>query len=415
MNYERIVGTGNQGDFVHDTQPTADKEGFRNVSKPWYDKTISYDEGMDRLESELGHRQDFLLKKYQIQFDVQEVNNVPQFGVDVNGQFYVPTDHAVTQLVAKTCENKGTGFVRSLRSDVFNTKDEPKIERDSQDMQTILSIVRNGFRRTPVDTKFKLRCYDDGTLRAFLSEKYAEVDNRWYLDQIKNVIPAGRLSHWRGDADTIWGNVLIPDTIREEDDSDYGGMVSIANCEIGKRAIYSMPSVFRAICMNGCIWDQTAGQKIRVVHMGNIDLDDLSSKLRENIEAQIPLIPQGIERLLSIRAMGTDGVPVKNLIGATAQIHGVDKRGSTAILESWVRHESKIAPAERSLFDVVNSVTRAGQFLDNQSWVKFDELGGRLASYSEKQWESLKRRAADLEDADFKKIYSGKAVIGVER
>jgi hypothetical protein len=248
-------------------------------------------------------------------------------------------------------------------------------------------------------------------MRAFLSEKYAEVDNRWYLEQIKNIVPAGRLSHWRGDADTIWGNVLIPDTIREEDDSDYGGMVSLANCEIGKRAIYSMPSVFRAICMNGCIWDQTAGTKIRVVHMGDIDLTDLAVKLRDNIEKQIPLIPQGIERLLGIRAKGTDGVAMKNLIGATAQFEKIDKRGATAILESWVKHESKIAPAERSLFDVVNSVTRAGQFLDNQSWVRYDELGGRLANYSDKKWESLKRRAADLEEADFKKIYSGQPVL----
>jgi|GEM_PF-1306166 len=410
-NYERIIGAGNQGDFVLENQQTADREGFSHVSKSWYDKTISYDEGMEALESEVGHREDYLVPKSDIQFDVQSIDGKPSFGVSLDDGFYIPTDHALTQLVSKSCQNKGTGFVRSLRTDVFNNKDEVKVDRDFQDMTTILSIVRNGFRRLPVDSKFKLRCYDDGTMRAFLSEKYAEVDNRWYLEQIKNIVPAGRLSHWRGDADTIWGNVLIPDTIREEDDSDYGGMVSLANCEIGKRAIYSMPSVFRAICMNGCIWDQTAGTKIRVVHMGDIDLTDLAVKLRDNIEKQIPLIPQGIERLLGIRAKGTDGVAMKNLIGATAQFEKIDKRGATAILESWVKHESKIAPAERSLFDVVNSVTRAGQFLDNQSWVRYDELGGRLANYSDKKWESLKRRAADLEEADFKKIYSGQPVL----
>ncbi len=80
---------------------------------------------------------------------------------------------------------------------------------------------------------------------------------------MRKLIPGGRLSHWRGDADTLWGNVLIPDTIRQESDSDYGGMVSIGNSEIRERRITSRPSVFRAICFNGCIWDREAGQARR--------------------------------------------------------------------------------------------------------------------------------------------------------
>ncbi len=52
-------------------------------------------------------------------------------------------------------------------------------------------------------------------------------------------------------------------------------MVSVSNCEIGKRALGSLPSLFRAICMNGCIWGQAYGEKIKVVHRGEIDLDQL--------------------------------------------------------------------------------------------------------------------------------------------
>ena len=183
----------------------------------------------------------------------------------------------------------------------------------------------------------KLQTYSDGTLRAWLSDSYSEVDNRWYLEQVKNIIPVGRLSHWRGDADTIWGNVLISDTIREEFDSEYGGMVSVSNCEIGKRALGSLPSLFRAICMNGCIWGQAYGEKIKVVHRGEIDLDQLKLKLRDNIEKQIKLIPDGIERMLGIRAMGTDGVAMKNIIAATAQKERIDRSGASAILQAWDR------------------------------------------------------------------------------
>jgi|TARA_Y100001963_G_scaffold156722_1_gene251031 hypothetical protein len=408
---ERIVGQGNQGQFVHDGQEMASKQGFKHVSSLWYDKTMSYDEGMELLESERGHREDFVVNRSQMDLDVREVDGQWKFGVEIDDRFFTPTDHALVQMVSKSCNGKGTGFVRDLTRDVHDAKDNVKIARDENDARTILSIIRNGLRRTDVSTNFKVRCHDDGTMRAFLSEKYAEVDNRWYLEQIKNIIPAGRLSHWKGDSDTIWGNVLIPDTIREEDDSDYGGMVSIGNCEIGKRNVKSLPSVFRAICMNGCIWDQTKGYEIKVRHIGDIDLDQLSLKLRNNIEAQIPLLPQGIERMLGIRAMGTDGVPVKNLIAATAETHKLDKRGASAVLTAWVKDESKIAPTDRSLFDIVNSVTRAGQTLDNQSWVRYDELGGQLMSYSDRQWSNLKTRAESYEDKDFKRIFS-KALVG---
>ena len=404
--YSKIEGQGNQGQFVHDGQDMAKKEGFGHVSKLLYDKTMSYDDGMELLEQDVSSRQDFLISRDQMTLDVREIEGRWQFGVEIEDQFYTPTNHALTQFVSKSCEGKGTGFVRGLTEDTFSAKGDVKIHRDEWDARTILSIVRNGLRRADASTKFKVRCYDDGTMRAFLSEKYAEVDNRWFLEQIKDIIPAGRLSHWRGDADTIFGNVLIPDTIREEDDSDYGGMVSIGNCEIGKRNVKSLPSVFRAICMNGCIWDQTKGYEIKVRHIGDIDLDQLRLKLRHNIEAQIPLIPQGIERVLGIRAKGSDGISMKRLVGATAETFKIDRKGASGILGAWVSQESKIAPEDRSLFDVVNSVTRAGQSLDNQSWVRYDEIGGALVNYSDSQWSRLKSRAESYDDKELDKLFT---------
>ena len=400
MNYEPLKGQGTSGDFVLNSQTIATDEGFSHVSKTWYDKTLSYDEGMELLESERGQREDFLIPRSEIAFDVREIDGQWKFGAEIDDRFFVPTDHALVQLVSKACNGKGTGFVRDL------TNDHPKFKRDEFDARTIRGIITNGIRRVDASTKYKIRCHNDGTMRAFLSERYAEVDNRWYLEQIKNIIPAGRLSHWKGDSNTIWGNVLIPDTIREEDDSDYGGMVSIGNCEIGKRNVKSLPSVFRAICMNGCIWDQTKGSEIKVRHIGDIDLNSLAMKLRNNIEAQIPLLPQGIQRMLGIRAKGTDGVPMKNLIAATAETHKIDKRGASAVLQAWVKDESPIAPEDRSLFDIVNSVTRAGQSLDNQSWVRFDQIGGQLVNYTDNQWANLKSRAESYDDKDFKRVFN---------
>lgn len=49
-----------------------------------------------------------------------------------------------------------------------------------------------------------------------------------------------------------------------------------------------------------------------------------------------------------------------------------------------------------SLFAVVNSFTRAGQEYDNNTWVHFDEMGGRLAAYDRDAWDDLVARASKL-------------------
>ena len=138
MEYQPIEGKGNQGQFVHAGQTMASKQGFGNVSKLWYDKTISYDDGMELLEHDRGHRQDHLVTRSQMLFDVRPVDGRVRFGVEIDDQFYVPTNHALTQMVSKSCNGKGTGFVRSLVDNLHNAKDEVKIERDMQDAHCLL-------------------------------------------------------------------------------------------------------------------------------------------------------------------------------------------------------------------------------------------------------------------------------------
>jgi hypothetical protein len=254
------------------------------------------------------------------------------------------------------------------------------------------------------DKQFRLRTYQDGTLRAFLTERYAPIDNRWYLERLENVLPSGRLSHWRGDADTIYGNILLPDTIidyGQDDDTDYGGMISIGNCEIGTRRISQTPSIFRAICMNGCIWGQTKGKAISKVHRGTINLDDLAKAIRYNIEAQLPLLPDGIERFLGIKVHESGDVSMKNIIGAICSDKRLGRKESTEVLTQWVKYER----TDRNLFGVVNAITRAGQEFDNTSWVKFDGLGGELLDMTEGRWSAIKQRADSYTDKEIEKVF----------
>jgi hypothetical protein len=214
------------------------------------------------------------------------------------------------------------------------------------------------------------------------------------------------LSHWKGDADTIYGNVLIPDTCREESDSDYGGMISVSNCEIGVRRLSQFPSIFRAICMNGCIWDQVAGTKINKVHRGEINLNDLRERIALNIHEQIPLIQAGIDRFLALKDMKVaKDVLLGNVFALIAKENAMSfgQAGQAAkMLEVFSQHEA----GNTNLFGVVNTITRTGQMYNPAEWVRFDEIAGKYMNYSDSQWESFQTRAKGLDQKEVReKVY----------
>jgi hypothetical protein len=396
------AATKDEGNFVRTLQGQTGT-GFQqgtHVHKDWYAKTQSYDEGMEVLERGVAEREDVMVPRSQIN---PGVNLQGEFVMQLaDGREFKPTQHAVNQFGVATFTS--TFYLNSLMENPTKNNGQERFQRDEQDADTLVAVCENALRRVDADKNFRLRTYQDGTLRAFLTEKYAPIDNRWYLEQLSNILPGGRLSHWRGDADTIFGNVLLPDTIidyGQDDDSDYGGMLSIGNCEIGKRRISQMPSIFRSICLNGCIWGQTKGKGISKVHRGTINLEGLAADIRQNIEAQLPLLPDGIERFLGIKIHTSDEVPMKNLVGAICSDRRLGKKESTEVLTQWVKHER----TDRNLFGIVNAITRAGQTFDNTGWVKFDELGGSLLNMTDNRWDALKKRADTYTEKEIEAVF----------
>jgi len=212
------------------------------------------------------------------------------------------------------------------------------------------------------------------------------------------------VSHWRGDADSIFGNILIPDTIRSEPDSDFGGMLSVGNSEIGTRRISSLPSVFRAICMNGCIWDQEMGTGINKVHRGKINFLELEKLIIENLETQIPLLPQGIERLLGLRAYGCGDTPMTNLLAQTAMDYSLTPTQVSAVYDGWHEEIELLGHKDsKTAYGLTNSITRAGRKLHNDQWVRFDTIGGEFANLKRDDWDRFRNRADNLSDKQVEK------------
>ena len=397
------------GDFVLKNQTTAGSEGFRNVSKKWYDKCQTYDEVFEKVANDQNKIRD-------IRAPLSDFTPIGTEGGDAalqykDGREFVPTDHALKNIAV--AGRTSDWFLRDLREDkAHQTKDEVVFKRDRGDAELLVHCLEQTLwneSRFDQDVERLWRTWSDGTLRAMLSNKYAIVNNEWMLNVVKETVPGGMLSHWRGDADNIFGNALIPDSIREEDDSDYGGMLSIGNSEIGMRRISSCPSVFRAICMNGCIWDQEKGKGIRQVHRGELDLQLLGQEIKANLTNQIPLLNRGIDLLLKLKDFGCDGVPMSRIIGQVTKNFKVSKKQSFGVLKAFLVEQDEVGTLAKSAFGVVNAFTRFGQTLGDADCVKFDEIGGKLANIKESKWNSTVQSAKSIDEKELEKIFGSAA------
>lgn len=402
----KLIGTGRNGDAIHQSQQMGTRDGeFKKVSRKWLSKCLSYEQAIGALAEGHAQTEDILATTVQMQ---PTVNDKGQFAIrHEDGREFRPTRYAVTHLA--DWSKCGTWFASSLLDSPADNKGRQLFARDREDAETLVQVLKNGFRRIDPNKQFMWRTRQDGTLRAMLTDQYAIINNEWFMESLKKLIPGGLCSHWRGDCDSIFGNVLIPDTIREEKDSDYGGMLSISNSEIGERELYTLPSVFRAICQNGCIWDQKVGEELRVRHRGSVNLDELLVRMKANLDEQIPLLPQGIDKLLGIRTFGWDGDSVLPLFAQVARQHRLTKRQATGLLDAYNVERAESPDLARTLFGVVNSITRAGQKMSNAEWVRLDSLGGELVNYERDDWARLVSRAKSLKKKEVEEAFASLA------
>lgn len=407
-----LVGKGTSGDVVLQSQDIAKDKGFGHVSRIWYNQCMTFDQGMEKITKDQQQIVDYSDSPLT-DWEPTIVNDNFVLRHKPTNLDYSPTDHAMQHIA--NCAGVSSTFLKQMREPKLHltkkdkTTGQPVIEyqRDRRDTELIVHALKNTlFAADRVDqNKPRLfRTWKDGTMRAMLSTKYAIVNNTWVLDCLRKLIPGGMLSHWRGDADAIYGNILIPDTIRADKDSDYGGMLSVGNSEIGTRRVETQPSVFRAICMNGCIWDRESGIAIKQRHMGDINLEDLFGQIKNNLEKQIPLLEVGITRMLGIRAHKWGDTPMLNVFAQTAQDFKLSAKQIQGVMRSFV-DETKILDKEAyTAFGLQAAITRYSQTQDNDDWVKLDMIAGDIVNLTQDGWIAMMSRAKKISDKAIEKL-----------
>lgn len=382
--------------------------GFSVKGMDFEAQTLSIDDGIDRVLDARRERRDIMCPLKHMRLGLNDDGNIVMEHID--GREYVPTNHALKQMA--TWMHVPHGFLKTMTNPVMNPNGSVKFERDRQDNEILLTVFKNGIRDERVDPEkeFRFRTYSDGTLRAMLSDRYAIIDNVWYLEQLKHIFgdiggDEPRLFKWRGNADTLYGSLLLPDTLLDKDDSSYGGMITVSNCEIGTRRLGQFPSIFRSICTNGMIFGWEKGEKIFQKHVGDIDLGKLRERLNANISVQLPLIKAGIDGFAALkdRKFAKD-VRISQYIAQTAMDHTLTygmKGQAATIASEFLTYEKD----DTNLFGLVNAITRAAQNYENEEWTRMERIGGSFMEMTDKQFDLFSARARAIDSKFHDKVF----------
>lgn len=382
--------------------------GFTVQGKDWYSKTISIDDAVDQINDAKRQRVDIECPLKHMRLGLNDDNQIVMEYLD--GREYVPTEHALKQMA--TWMSVSHTFLSQYSEPVLNQNGTVRYKRDKQDAEILLSVFRNGIRdnRVDADKEFRFRTYTDGTLRAMLSDIYNVIDNTWYMRALQDTFrriggDEPRVMKWRGDADTLYGNLLLPDTVIQESDSDYGGMISISNCEIGIRRLSLTPSIFRGICTNGVIFGKVLGITYSKVHRGKLDSRTINTDIFCNLQTQIAAMSKGLTAFQACKELKwADNVQSKNLFAQLALDNKFSqgmKSQAFDVVSEFNTHEIN----NTNLFGIINAITRSAQNQNPIEWVRFDEVAGSMLMWNNKDWDNFQNRAKALDTKVRDKVF----------
>ena len=261
---------------------------------------------------------------------------------------------------------------------------------------------------------FNVRIRHDGegnnVVRAIVSERYGVIDNSEAMEMVANALPSlndALASHLFNDGDDIYGNILLPDYMKSEPDSDYGVGIAFKNSEIRNSTFKISPFLFRAICLNGMIWGrQNSDIRVNQRHMGNIDKHELRNEVRRAI---VVALSQGNDLLTLLGH--SKHVEVKNPEQVIAQLARDNKmtiaqgklwhKGYLESLAEQSGHEH-----DKTAFGIVNGLTRSAQEYTGSTREQMETVASAILSPAidadlqaiSKRWGLISERAKSLDD-----------------
>ena len=96
---------------------------------------------------------------------------------------------------------------------------------------------------------------------------------------------------------------------------------------------------------------------------------------------------------------------MSKIVGQVCSDNRVTKKHSFGVLKAFAVEKSEVEELANTAFGVANAFTRFGQTLGDDGWVKFDEIGGKIANMTEAKWSSTVKSAKSMDDKQLEKLF----------
>ena len=308
-------------------------------------------------------------------FPVLNLHGLPNFGIN---------DIAHDQISIKL----------SIPSKYYNRMltDEPEL---------LATNVNHWFHRQPENRMIRTL---DGTARAFLSNRYRRIDNYAIAEAVLPIIAdmhGATVESCEITEKRMYLKILNP---RIETEIVPGDIVQsgllISNSEIGLGAVSIMPLVYRLVCKNGMIAEDSGQKKFHIGRTNEcddnyelfrsetIETDDKAfiMKLQDIVHSTAD--KKQFERIVSKMRDATEAkitsTNVPSVVELTAKTYGFQDSESKSILDHLIRGE------ELSLYGLANAVTKHAQDVDSYDRsTELEATAWNILTMPHREWQRL--------------------------
>lgn len=370
----------------------------RHVAKVWQDKCVPFADFVKTVQSQSENKVDNVKPESEIRLkDIDTlIDGTPLTESGLNS-LRLFTDIPSSMITYMKDRDYSDDLVRYLNDDLNRREKE-----------------WTGKGKDAREFRVRVRHDDEGNdiIRAIVSERYGVIDNHEALDMIVNALPSlddALASHLFNDGDDIYGNVLLPDHMKSEPDSDYGVGIAFRNSEIRNSTFKISPFLFRAICLNGMIWGRMNSEiQINQKHLGKIDTTDLQQQVRHAIAVALT---QGNDMLTLLGY--SKQVKVDNVLPVIAQICR-DEKLTVAQGKLWHKgyldslHETTGHFNDKTAFGIINGLTRSAQDYNASTRENMETIASKILSPAidsdlqaiSRRWGLISERANILKDKE---------------
>lgn len=326
-------------------------QAHRHVAKQWQSKCTPFSDFVESVKAQADSKYDLVVPESNVRLkDSQTLTN--GMGITKSGLSSLNAFTDIPSSMVSFLEEKGFGddLTRFVNSELDLR--EKMWANDGKNSR---------------EFRIRVRKDDDGydNARAIVSGRYGVIDNHEAMEMIANALPSltdALASHISNDGDDIFGNVLLPDYMKSEPDSDYGVGIAFRNSEIKNSTFKVSPFLFRAICLNGMIWGrENSAIQINQKHLGNIDRNELQLAVTHAVKVALT---QGND-LLTLLGYSKQ-VKVEQPLQVIAQLsinEGLTIEQGKAWHKGYLEslNEASGDLHDRSAFGVINGLTRSAQ------------------------------------------------------